>query len=116
MTLPKIIDQINAWVGSPLIVGVTFLAIVLDAFLGYASSFSGAWGNGTGIVTGLISLTLIVLLQHSQNRGNEALHLKLDLLILHHDQIDNKTIAAERLAAREIAELKTEVMEEANSL
>jgi low affinity Fe/Cu permease len=106
----RIIDKITEWIGRPMasVYAVAFAAA--DLVWGYESGWASTWINGTSAGTGLLAIILLFLLQHSTNRGNRALHAKLDALIALEDAIDNRLIGSEGLPEVEIRSLQEEAV------
>jgi low affinity Fe/Cu permease len=106
----RLIDRINVWLGSIPGVVIGHLLIAADLALGLALGFSGAWSTANGAATGLVSISLLVLLQHSSNRGNAALHAKLDVGIAAMERAPNTLIGSEREREHDIANARDEAL------
>jgi low affinity Fe/Cu permease len=110
--LSSAIDKITEWCGHP---SASLLAVVvtaIDLADGWRSGWSSAWINGNGAATGLIAIILLFFLQHSTNRGNRALHAKLDAQIAVDTALDNRLIGSEALPAVEIKRLQEEAVQQ----
>jgi low affinity Fe/Cu permease len=88
---------------------VTFIAalalIVVWAISGPIFAFSETWQLVINTTTTIITFLMVFVLQNTQNRDGEALHAKLDELILV-SKAENRFIEAERLTDDEIRELR----------
>ncbi|HHY50961.1 MAG TPA: low affinity iron permease family protein [Alphaproteobacteria bacterium] len=97
--------------GKPVTFVTALTVIVLwglsGPFFGFAESWQLVVNTGTTIITFL----MVFVLQNTQNRDSEALHAKLDELILKSDA-ENSFIEAERLSEDEIKHLR-ELVEKA---
>jgi low affinity Fe/Cu permease len=91
-------------VGSPLAFACAVAAILLWALAGPLLGFSTTWqlviNTGTTIVTFLI----VFLIQNTQNRESESIHLKLDELI-RSSRANNQLLNAEEMSDDEAAAL-----------
>jgi low affinity Fe/Cu permease len=102
------------WTGKP----VTFLgasaAVILWAMLGPVFEFSDTWQLVINTSTTIITFLMVFLIQHTQNRDTEAMHLKLDELIratrdasnalLDLEELDEKALIAFRKRYEELAQ------------
>src|SRR5262245_23375567 len=91
--------------GQPLAFTIACLIIIAWALTGPIFHFSDTWqlviNTGTTIVTFLV----VFLIQNTQNRDSEAMHLKLDELIRSHRPASNELIDVEELSDEELAAL-----------
>jgi low affinity Fe/Cu permease len=85
---------------------VAVLLIVLWAATGPIFSFSESWQLVVNTATTIVTFLMVFVLQNTQNRNGEALHAKLDELILV-GKAENRFIEAERLSEDEIRKLRT---------
>lgn len=79
--LSRLIDRISLLSGHPLASLAAVLVCLGDLALGAVLSWSQVWLNGNGAGTGLVSIVLLFMLQHSTSRGDLALQVKLDALL-----------------------------------
>lgn len=95
-------------VGSPwaFIIAITILLswAISGPFLGFSDTWQLVINTGTTIITFL----MVFLIQNTQNRDAEAMHLKLDELIRAHKASRNKMIDIEELTDKELASLHEE--------
>jgi low affinity Fe/Cu permease len=106
--------RLSVWTGKP----VTFLgasaAVILWAMLGPVFEFSDTWQLVINTSTTIITFLMVFLIQHTQNRDTEAMHLKLDELIratrdasnalLDLEELDEKALIAFRKRYEELAQ------------
>ena len=90
-------EMLSHWVGHPFALGMTALVLT---FLFWTTSV-----DMTNIVVSIVSLVLLFLLQHTQNRDGAALQAKLDELIKS-SSARNRYIGLDRLSEKEIGELR----------
>lgn len=72
------------------------LVILLWATTGPLFGFSDTWQLVINTGTTIVTFLLVFLIQHTQNRNDEALHAKLDELILAIDKADNAKVGLEK--------------------
>ncbi|KRA03602.1 hypothetical protein ASD71_04090 [Achromobacter sp. Root565] len=85
------------WAGSPLAFGIALIAVVVWGISGPAFGYSATWQLVINTGTTIITFLMVFLIQQSQNKDSEALHLKLDELLIAVDGADEGLVDAERL-------------------
>lgn len=108
----RLIDKITEWLGHPVASVLAVVLVTIDLVYGWQSGWPSTWINANGAATGLTAIILLVFLQHSTNRGNRALHAKLDAQIAVDQAIDNRLIGSEALAEAEIRNLQKEAVQQ----
>lgn len=83
----------------------TVMLIIIWASLGPVFHFSDTWQLVVNTATTLATTLLVLLVQHTQNLHDTALHLKVDELIRAIENARNEFISIENKAGEEIAEL-----------
>lgn len=83
-------------------VGLVVIWAVSGPFFGFTETWQLVINTGTTIVTFL----MVFLIQNTQNRDSEALHLKLDEIIKAISQADDSLMAAEDATEQELQQLK----------
>ncbi|WP_319743423.1 low affinity iron permease family protein [Pigmentiphaga sp.] len=83
--------------GSPPAFSVAFGAIVLWATLGPLFDFSETWQLVVNTGTTIVTFLMVFLIQRSQNKDSEALHLKLDELLGAVEGASSKLVAIETM-------------------
>src|SRR4051794_12059501 len=90
-------------------------------FFGVVCALVGAWG-AAGVLGGsgrlwelavtcgvpIVTLLLVVVLQHAQNRDSKAVQLKLNELLLALDEPDSKLVGAGHLGDEELEALRVQ--------
>ncbi|WP_082578785.1 low affinity iron permease family protein [Achromobacter sp. Root565] len=89
--------QVTKWAGSPLAFGIALIAVVVWGISGPAFGYSATWQLVINTGTTIITFLMVFLIQQSQNKDSEALHLKLDELLIAVDGADEGLVDAERL-------------------
>jgi len=69
------------WTGQPMTFGFAVLVVVAWAVTGPVFGFSDTWQLVINTGTTIITFLMVFLIQNTQNRDSEAMHLKLDELI-----------------------------------
>ena len=67
--------------GQPLAFSIAFLVIVGWALSGFIFDFSDTWQLVINTSTTIVTFLMVFLIQNTQNRDSEAMHLKLDELL-----------------------------------
>ncbi len=93
-------------VGHPVAFLVALIVVLFWALIGPVFSFSDTWQLVINTGTTIVTFLMVFLIQNTQNRDTEAIHLKLDELIRSHRPARNKYINLEELSTEEMDELK----------
>ncbi len=67
--------------GRPFAFGVALTFFMAWIIAGPALEYHPVWQQLFGVVTGLVTFLMVFLIQNTQNRDTEALHVKLDELL-----------------------------------
>jgi low affinity Fe/Cu permease len=84
-------------VGSPIAFGLAVITVVLWGASGPAFGYSEVWQLVINTGTTIVTFLMVFLIQQSQNKDSEALHLKLDELLIALEGADEGLVDAERL-------------------
>jgi low affinity Fe/Cu permease len=68
--------------------------------------FSDTWQLVINTGTTIITFLMVFLIQRSQNKDSIAIHLKLNELILTHEQASNRLVAVENISEEELRVLQ----------
>jgi len=85
--------------------------IILIVWSGFSFNFSSEWKSNVGFTISIISLSILIFLQKSQNHNDKATHLKLDELVNAIEGARNEVVAVENKAEKDIDELKESVID-----
>lgn len=99
--------------GRPITFIAALLLIIVWAVSGPFFGFSETWQLVVNTATTIVTFLMVFVLQNTQNRDGEALHAKLDELILS-SNAENRFIEAERLTEGEIRKLRKIIETEVN--
>ena len=84
---------------------LAFVVVLGWAITGPLFGFSDTWQLVINTGTTIITFLMVFLIQNTQNRDSQALHAKLDELIIKLQAADNKVVAAEDLPDEELQKL-----------
>jgi len=109
-------DQVSEWfrlfarktahaTGSPFAFAAAAAIIVLWAISGPIFGFSDTWQLVINTSTTVVTFLMVFVVQATQNRDNEAIHLKLDELLRAIDTARSSMIDIETLPERELRRL-----------
>jgi low affinity Fe/Cu permease len=103
--------RVTRMAGSPFAVLVAALVIVVWAVTGPVFGFSDTWQLVINTGTTIVTFLMVFVIQATQNRDSEAIHLKLDELIRAVRGARNEFITVERDTEAELAEREREMIE-----
>ncbi|MFY3678334.1 low affinity iron permease family protein [Achromobacter xylosoxidans] len=89
--------HVTRWAGSPVAFGLALIAVILWGISGPAFGYSETWQLVINTGTTIVTFLMVFLIQQSQNKDSEALHLKLDELLIALEGADERLVDAERL-------------------
>jgi low affinity Fe/Cu permease len=95
-------------VGSPWIFVLAVLLIVGWAFSGPVFGYSDTWQLVINTTTTIVTFLMVFLIQNTQNRDSEAIHLKLDELIRAIHTARTRLVDLEDLSDEQLEELRAE--------
>ncbi|MBC3386923.1 low affinity iron permease family protein [Pseudomonas sp. SWRI12] len=106
MTFAKIAQKLSLWAGSP----KTFLgAIVLLSIWAASGPFFGfndTWQLIINTSTTIITFLMVFLIQNTQNRDTDILHLKVDELLRASKDAQNAMLGLESLDLKQLEALR----------
>ncbi|MFJ5282826.1 low affinity iron permease family protein [Pseudomonas sp. NPDC088429] len=106
MKFAKFCQSLSNWAGS----SKTFLSalalICLWALTGPYFHYNDTWQLIINTSTTIITFLMVFLIQNTQNRDNDILHLKIDELIRATKEAQNATLGLDKMSARELRELR----------
>jgi low affinity Fe/Cu permease len=95
-------------VGSPWIFVLAVLLIVGWALSGPVFGYSDTWQLVINTTTTIVTFLMVFLIQNTQNRDSEAIHLKLDELIRAVHTARTRLVDLEDLSDEQLEELREE--------
>lgn len=90
------------WMGEKWAFFIALLMIVVWAVTGPLFHYSDTWELVINTATTIVTFLMVFLIQNTQNRDAQALHLKLDELIFALKEADNRMLNIEHLSTREL--------------
>lgn len=100
--------RISMVTGHPWAFGTAVLVILVWAITGPLFGFSDTWQLVINTSTTIVTFLMVFLIQNTQNRDAQALHLKLDELLRGLQGARNELIDLEDLSDEELAKLEQE--------
>jgi low affinity Fe/Cu permease len=97
-------------VGRPAAFAIAVGIVAIWALTGRFFHFSDTWQLVINTGTTIVTFLMVFLIQHTQNRDSEAIHLKLDELIKVNRHARNRLIALEDMSEAELEELHREFL------
>ena len=85
---------------------LALFVVLVWASTGPIFGFSDTWQLVINTGTTIVTFLMVFLIQNTQNRDSQALHAKLDELVIAVQGADNKLVQAENLSENELGELK----------
>ncbi|WP_017529050.1 low affinity iron permease family protein [Pseudomonas fluorescens] len=106
MSFTKFCQALSNRAGSPktFVVAVTLIAVW--ALTGPYFHYDDTWQLIINTSTTIITFLMVFLIQNTQNRDNDILHLKLDELIRATKEAHNTVLSLDKLGAQELKKLR----------
>jgi low affinity Fe/Cu permease len=114
-TFARVAHGITSFLGSGK--AVIAIAMVVAGWLawGFAGDFTRAWELTATAGAPVVTLFMLVVLQHAQNRESTATRLKLNELLLALEEPDTEVVTAEDKPDEELHALSREYRDRARS-
>ena len=97
MSFSRFAQRLSNWAGRPPTFVVALGLILLWAISGPLFDFNDTWQLVINTGTTIVTFLMVFLIQQSQNKDSEALHLKLDELLIALKGADEGLVDAESL-------------------
>jgi len=94
--------------GQPAAFGTAVAIIILWAIAGPIFNFSDSWQLIINTGTTIITFLMVFIIQNTQNRDAEAMHIKLDELIRAMDQAQNALLNLEELEEDDLERIRAD--------
>jgi low affinity Fe/Cu permease len=104
----KFAHKVSTAVGTPVAFFIAMLVLVAWAVSGPVFGFSDTWQLIINTGTTIVTFLMVFLIQSTQNRDAEAVHLKLDELIRATSNARDDLVALEQMSEAELHELEAE--------
>jgi low affinity Fe/Cu permease len=99
---------LTRWVGSPWAFVAVVLALVVWLVAGAVTDFSRGWELTATVGVPVLALLALVILQHTQNHDDQALHVKLDEILRAIEDADTRLVGVEDADTDGIEEVRAE--------
>jgi low affinity Fe/Cu permease len=99
-------SHVTRFAGSPIAFGVAVAVVVIWSLAGPVFGFSETWQLVINTGTTIVTFLMVFLLQQSQNKDSQAVHLKLNELLASSRQASNRMICVEDLTEEELQRVK----------
>jgi low affinity Fe/Cu permease len=97
--------HVTKWAGSPLAFTLAFIVVLAWAVSGPVFHYSETWQLVINTGTTIITFLMVFLIQQSQNKDSQAMHLKLDELLEAVKDAREEMIDIEDLSEEELQKL-----------
>lgn len=98
-------SAVTRWAGSSIAFGVAFIGILVWAACGPIFGYSENWQLVVNTTTTIITFLMVFLIQQSQNKDSQAVHLKLNELIASHRHASDALVSIEELDEEQLRRL-----------
>jgi len=106
MKFAKFCQALSNWSGSSKTFLTAILLIVAWALTGPYFHYNDTWQLIINTSTTIITFLMVFLIQNTQNRDNDILHLKLDELIRATKDAQNAFLSLDHMDTKELHELR----------
>lgn len=98
-------SHVTKWAGSPIAFSLAFLIVLGWALSGPLFDYSETWQLIINTGTTIVTFLMVFLIQQSQNKDSQAMHLKLDELLQSIKEARDEMIDIEDLSEEELEQL-----------
>lgn len=98
--------------GQPATFVLALSVIVIWLIIGFFWGFDTKWLLILNTIATLNATLMVFIIQNTQNKGNKALHLKIDGLIRATKEATNELIAIEEMEEEELEEIRKKIFTE----
>jgi low affinity Fe/Cu permease len=106
MKFAKISQKLALWAGSPMTFMGALILIILWALSGPIFGFNDTWQLVINTSTTIITFLMVFLIQNTQNRDTDILHLKIDELLRVNKEAQNAMLGLELLDLKQLEALR----------
>ena len=106
MKFAKIAQKLSLWAGYPRTFLGAIVLIILWGLSGPIFHFNDTWQLIINTSTTIITFLMVFLIQNTQNRDTDILHLKIDELLRVTKEAQNAMLGLESLDIKQLEELR----------
>jgi low affinity Fe/Cu permease len=106
MKFAKISQKLALWAGSPKTFMGALILIVLWGLSGPIFDYNDTWQLIINTSTTIITFLMVFLIQNTQNRDTDILHLKIDELLRVNQEAQNAMLGLEALDLKQLEALR----------
>jgi low affinity Fe/Cu permease len=106
MKFARFCQALSNWAGSSKTFLLAVVLIGVWALTGPYFHYNDTWQLIINTSTTIITFLMVVLIQNTQNRDNDILHLKIDELIRATKDAQNATLCLEKMGSKDLRELR----------
>ena len=106
MKFAKVSQKLALWAGSPRTFLIAIILIVVWALTGPIFHYNDTWQLIINTSTTIITFLMVFLIQNTQNRDTDILHLKIDELLRVTNEAQNAMLRLEALDLKQLEALR----------
>lgn len=106
MKFARFCQALSNWAGSSKTFLLAIVLIGVWALTGPYFKYNDTWQLIINTSTTIITFLMVFLIQNTQNRDNDILHLKIDELIRATKDAQNATLCLEKMGAKDLRKLR----------
>ncbi|MET1069253.1 MAG: low affinity iron permease family protein [Pseudomonas prosekii] len=106
MTFAKFCQSLSNWAGSSKTFILAIVLIVVWASTGPFFHYNDTWQLIINTSTTIITFLMVFLIQNTQNRDNDILHLKIDELLRASQEAQNALLCLDKMGTKELRALR----------
>jgi low affinity Fe/Cu permease len=106
MKFARFCQALSNWAGSSKTFLVAVVVIIVWGLTGPYFHYNDTWQLIINTSTTIITFLMVFLIQNTQNRDNDILHLKIDELIRATKDAQNATLCLEKMGTSELRKLR----------
>ncbi|MFK3789702.1 MULTISPECIES: low affinity iron permease family protein [Pseudomonas] len=108
MKFSKFCERLSKWAGSPKTFFFALGLILVWASTGPFFHYNDTWQLIINTSTTIITFLMVFLIQNTQNRDNDILHLKVDELVRASKEATNAALNLDKMDTKELRKLRKE--------
>ena len=106
MNFARFCQVLSNWAGSSKTFLLAIALIAVWGFTGPYFHYNDTWQLIINTSTTIITFLMVFLIQNTQNRDNDILHLKIDELIRATTDAQNATLCLDKMGSRDLRKLR----------